>query len=166
MKDHLTSLISAATVSLLTPFLTILPGARGRDFPISEADLDLVARTIWGEARGEGPAGWIAVAHVIRRRAENPRWWGRTVSEVVLAPAQFSVWSDPEIAERLRRVPQDDSYLMAVRAAAYGVFRGVFADPTNGADHYHSTSIAPPLWARDRKPCAHIGRHVFYRIEV
>ena len=41
--------------------------------------LDTLARTLWGEARGEGRAGMQAVANVIRNRAARPGWWGRSV---------------------------------------------------------------------------------------
>lgn len=35
-----------------------------------ERDIDVLARTIWGEARGEGLAGQIAVGWCIRNRVE------------------------------------------------------------------------------------------------
>ena len=46
---------------------------------VSEGDRDILARTLWGEARGEGLAGQIAVACTIRNRVEDGRaksWWG------------------------------------------------------------------------------------------
>ena len=44
--------------------------------------LDLLARTVWGEARGECFRGKLAVAWVARNRAEHPRWWGDRKSVV------------------------------------------------------------------------------------
>lgn len=35
-----------------------------------ESDIDVLARTIWGEARGEGLGGQIAVGWCIRNRVE------------------------------------------------------------------------------------------------
>lgn len=45
----------------------------------TEKDRDILARTLWGEARGEGLAGQIAVAWTIRNRVNEGRaksWWG------------------------------------------------------------------------------------------
>ncbi len=38
---------------------------------VSDADLDIMALTVWAEARGEGPDGMAAVAWAIRQRFEN-----------------------------------------------------------------------------------------------
>lgn len=46
---------------------------------VSEKDRDILARTLYGESRGEGLAGQIAVAWTIRNRVEDGRvksWWG------------------------------------------------------------------------------------------
>ena len=50
---------------------------------MSEKDIDVLARTIWAEARGEGVAGQVAVGRCIRNRVEadlgkdgKPDWWG------------------------------------------------------------------------------------------
>ena len=49
---------------------------------MSEKDIDVLARTIWAEARGEGVAGQVAVGRCIRNRVEadlgrdgKPDWW-------------------------------------------------------------------------------------------
>ena len=47
-------------------------------------EIDLLARTIWGEARGEGQTGMQAVANVIMNRVKKGGWWGATVQDVVL----------------------------------------------------------------------------------
>ena len=39
-------------------------------------EIDTLARTIWGEARGEGSAGMQAVANVVMNRAAIGGWWG------------------------------------------------------------------------------------------
>jgi spore germination cell wall hydrolase CwlJ-like protein len=47
--------------------------------PITEKDRDILARTLWGEARGEGTAGQIAVAWTIHNRVFDGKtnsWWG------------------------------------------------------------------------------------------
>jgi len=52
-------------------------------------DIDVLARTLWGEARGEGPAGQVAVAWTIRNRVNDGRaksWWGEGYTGVCKAP--------------------------------------------------------------------------------
>ncbi|MBC8157732.1 MAG: cell wall hydrolase, partial [Alphaproteobacteria bacterium] len=72
-------------------------------------ELDIMARTVWGEARGEDEIGKIAVAHVIKNRAKHPKWWGKTIMEVCLKPWQFSCWNkkDPN-REKMDAVTTND----------------------------------------------------------
>src|SRR5688500_4029200 len=67
--------------------------------PVDKTDLDTLARTLWGEARGEGRNGMQAVANVIMNRYKlarsnsgYARQWGRTVAEVCRKKYQFSCW--------------------------------------------------------------------------
>ncbi|MES2252810.1 MAG: cell wall hydrolase, partial [Pseudomonadota bacterium] len=68
-------------------------------------DIDILARTIYGEARGEygrvdgGLAALIAVGNVIVNRTQQQTWFGRTVRDVCLKPYQFSCWNrnDPNL---------------------------------------------------------------------
>ena len=59
----------------------------------TEQDIDVLARTIYLEARGETHEGRIAVAHVIKERTEAKGRWKDTVLEVCLQPWQFSCWN-------------------------------------------------------------------------
>jgi N-acetylmuramoyl-L-alanine amidase len=47
---------------------------------------------------------------------------------------------------------------MANRAVA-----GLLSDPVHGATHYHAAGISP-FWAKNEKPVAVIGRHIFYKL--
>ena len=128
--------------------------------------LDTVARTLWGEARGEGLAGMIAVANVIANRVANPGWWGKTWVEVCRKKWQFSCWlpSDPTHGPMLRADRRNPAFRVAM-GVAQRVINGVLSDTTAGADHYYNPKSVPePKWARGRKPVAVIGAHVFYRI--
>lgn len=124
--------------------------------------LDTLARTIWGEARGEGRAGMQAVACVIRNRAARPGWWGRSIAEVCLKPAQFSCWlADDPNRRKLDAVSEDDAAFTVARELAAAALAGILADYTFGATHYHTVDTAP-VWARGHIPCVVIGRHAFY----
>ena len=127
------------------------------------SERDIVARTVWGEARGEGPAGWAAVAWVIRNRAARPGWWGRDLRSVCLCPRQFSCWN-VEDANRaqMTALPDEDPTLSAIRTTVAGVLTGTIPDPSSGATHYHSRAVAP-VWAARLAATATIGGHEFYK---
>ena len=57
----------------------------------TDGDVDLLAKTIWHEARGEGINGWIGVGEVIANRIASPAFaYARDVSTTVYAPGQFT----------------------------------------------------------------------------
>src|SRR3546814_13540556 len=77
------------------------------------AAIDVLARTVWGEARGESVRGMEAVASVVVNRvrraiARGGYWWGNDVVGVCLRPCQFSCWADgdPNRPEK-RRVGEE-----------------------------------------------------------
>ena len=140
-------------------------------------DVLAMARTLWGECRGEPRDGQIAVAWVIRNRAENPGWWSRersdgipddTIEAVCLDPHQFSCWWDRQ-AERVRS--RSILQLGTLYELAEAVLNDQIPDPTNGADHYHTilrpegVKTWPPVWAQ-KKAGVRIGSHLFYRIAL
>lgn len=133
-------------------------------------EIDVLARTLWGEARGEGEAGMIAVAHVILNRVKVAQlkgryWWGNTVIQVCQKPNQFSCWnrSDPNFG-KLQKVDENDrAFLKALWIARDVLDKNGTDDPTEGATHYHAANITP-YWAKKEKPCAVIGRHMFYKL--
>ena len=135
---------------------------------ISAKDVDVLARTIYGEARGEDRVGQICVGWVVRNRAELG-YRGNSLSECALKRWQFSCWNadDPNY-QKLNQVDlSDEVYRECMRNALQVIAGGI--DPTNGATHYHTISKPkaavswPPNWAEGHQPCATIGRHVFYK---
>lgn len=139
-----------------------VPSAGG---PVDE--VDILARTLWGEARGEGAAGMEAVAAVVMNRVALARirgrmWWGDSVAEVCRKPWQFSCWNerDPNRAKLLAVSSTDPVFALALRIARRAAAGGL-ADPTRGATHYHARGIMPG-WAAGQVPVAEIGRHLFY----
>lgn len=136
---------------------------------LTDRDLDVLARTIYGEARGEPPIGQRAIAHVILNRTLRPGRFGFGVIGVCLKRAQFSCWNDEDpnrltIMSVQYTAPQ---FLRCVAAAA-GALAGE-NDPTNGADHYHTVQAPanignwPPSWATQMTRTITLGSHVFYR---
>ncbi len=132
-------------------------------------EVDVLARTIWGEARGEGEQGMKAVAAVILNRAEIARdkgryWWGNNIIQICQKPYQFSCWnrSDPNF-KKLLNVDTKDLYFATAQKISRRAVIGVLDDITKGATHYHAAGMTP-FWVKGEKPCAVIGRHIFYRI--
>jgi len=129
-----------------------------------DQDLTVMAKTLYGEARGEGQAGLEAVAWVILNRSKRRN---KSVSDICLAPKQFSCWneSDPNAKKleslRIENDPENPAYLRCIATAA-GVLAGDIQDRTSGSDHYHTSDISPS-WARDMDLRGIIGHHKFYR---
>jgi hypothetical protein len=132
--------------------------------------IDVLARTMWGEARGEREGGMAAVAHVVLNRRDAGRWWGSTVEAVCHKPFQFSCWNegDANRGKLLTVNVGNAEFALAMRTAkallAMLPTDRARADTTNGATHYHVRGLTPlPNWARGKQPCQQLGRHVFYR---
>lgn len=132
-------------------------------------DMDVLARTIFGEARGELYGGKVAVANVVMNRVaadlwfdRKPDWWGEGVAGVCLAPSQFSCWNegDPNRTRVQDAGVEDPSFGECMTVAARAL-AGTLPDVTLGATHYH-TSDVQPSWARGHVPVIRVGRHVFY----
>lgn len=137
-------------------------------------DLETLARTIYGEARGETDTGMIAVGCVAVNRARIALAWvakhGRphplfgdgSVRSACLAPWQFSSWNenDPNRAKLLAVSLDDPLMARCVQAARAAID---LPDITHGSTHYYATSMAePPTWALNHTAAAHIGHHLFF----
>lgn len=138
---------------------------------LSARDIEIAARTVYGEARGEIEKGKIAVAWVIRNRAEHPGWWSRdpndditddTIEAVCRDPRQFSCWNkDDPNREKILAVNLDSDVFRQCLALTAAVLANLVPDPTGGATHYHVDGVEP-AWARGRDPDVTIGNHHFY----
>lgn len=149
---------AVASVAAATP-----PAAGG---PVDDA-VDTLARTLWGEARGEPVRGIEAVAAVVVNRVrlaerQGGHWWGGNIVAVCRKPYQFSCWNpgDPNRAKLMAVTAADPVFATCLRVARRAV-AGLLPDPTGGATHYHRVGLSPS-WAVGHSPCAEIGRHLFY----
>jgi hypothetical protein len=140
-------LLEAEAASLIEAPPTTLRGA---------GDLACLAVSIYHEARDQPRLGQQAVASVILRRVEVPRW-GDTICEVV-QPVQFSFLSpDRSFPPLLERAAWRNALKVAVEALVEGPVR-VVAE----ADHYHASYVDPD-WRREMLKIERIGAHIFYR---
>jgi spore germination cell wall hydrolase CwlJ-like protein len=129
--------------------------------------LALMAVCIWREARNQSRDGKIAVAWVIRNRAEHPTWWGGPdIASVVTKPKQFSCFNadDPQVA--LWPSINDGGFRECMEIAD-AVLAGGTQDPTSGADHYYAKWMdakgVTPAWAASYTHVKDIGDHRFFR---
>jgi len=137
---------------------------------MTDHDLDILTRTLYGEARGEyaqaGPAALIAVANVIINRLNREGRYGKTLTEICLKPKQFSCWNQNDPNRSL--ITQDDldrdPLFKACRMVGYKVAKGFWPDLTRNSDHYHATSCKPS-WARISKIKLRLANHVFYKLD-
>ncbi len=134
-----------------------------------ETAIDILARTLWGEARNQPVRGIEAVAAVVLNRValateRGGWWWGDGVVAVCRHPRAFPCWSPggPELPKLLAVKAGDPVFDTCLRVARRAV-AGVLPDATHGATHYHPAS-AHPIWAAGELPTAEIGTTLFYRI--
>lgn len=126
-------------------------------------DEDKAIRTTIGEAAGEGPTGWKAVAGVIANRAKGS---GKSLTDVVLAKNQFEPWGSRR-AELEGYDPNGEKY-RRVAAEVLPVLRGQEVDPTGGATHFYAPKAQAALGRRapswDDGTGADIGNHRFFKL--
>ena len=138
----------------------------------TDNDETLLARMIFGEARGESYTEKVAVGFTAVNRAnDGKRWNGETVRESILAPYQYSCFnSNDENRDKLMD-PQiyDASAFYNCLDVARDILSGNVEDPTNGATHYFNPELASPSWASKIERIGKIeteqglSRHEFYR---
>ena len=102
------------------------------------ADLELLARVISAEARGEPYSGQVAVGAVILNRVEHPAF-PSTIAGVVYQPGAFTCMVDGQFDE-----PVAESSVRAARDAING------ADPSGGAIYYFNPDTATSAWIWSR----------------
>lgn len=128
------------------------------------SELDIAARTVWGEARGESHHDQLAVAHVIHNRWKKEDGQFRrddTLATTCLRHVQYSAWNkgDPNF-QQLYAVQYDSKSLRLCMMAVLEVLNGG-RDFTAGALHYHTHAVSPP-WAGGHEPCYETSAHKFY----
>ena len=113
------------------------------------SDLNLLARVVYGEARGEPYAGQVAVAAVVLNRVKSSSF-PNTISGVVYQSGAFTAVSDGQINLN----PNTTAY-NAARDALNGW------DPSGGAIYYFNPSTATNAWIWSRPHIVTIGKHRF-----
>ena len=111
--------------------------------------VNLLARVISAEARGEPYSGQVAVGAVILNRVEHPSF-PNTIAGVVYQPGAFTCMVDGQFNE-----PVAQSAVQAAREALAG------SDPSGGAIYYFNPDTATSAWIWSRPLVKTIGKHRF-----
>lgn len=112
-------------------------------------DVQLLARVINGEARGEPYVGQVAVGAVVLNRV-NSSSFPNTIAGVIYQNGAFTAVTDGQI-----NVAVEQSCYNAARDALNGW------DPTGGAIYYYNPATATSSWIWSRPVITQIGKHVF-----
>lgn len=118
-----------------------------------EYTIELMARCVNGEARGEPYIGQVAVAAVILNRTRHPSF-PDTIAGVIYQPGAFTAVDDGQI-----NVPisHDTTVYKACQDAMNGW------DPTYGSIYYFNPNTATNKWIWSREIVVTLGRHHFAR---
>jgi N-acetylmuramoyl-L-alanine amidase len=115
----------------------------------SSSDVDLLAKIISAESRGEPYQGQVAVGAVILNRIEHPSF-PNTLAGVIYQPGAFSCLYDGGV-----NAPVADSAYRAARDAING------NDPSGGAVYYYNPAKSTNKWIFSRPVITVIGNHRF-----
>lgn len=112
-------------------------------------EINLLAKVISAEARGESYEGQVAVGAVILNRVAHPSF-PDTLSGVIYQKGAFSCVNDSNWYQ-----PVAESAKRAARDAINGW------DPTGGAIYYYNPAKTSNAWMRSRTVVKIIGNHYF-----
>ena len=115
------------------------------------SDIQLMARAINGEARGEPYEGQVAVGAVILNRVKDSRF-PNSISGVIYQSGAFTAVADGQI-----NAPIDEG--STVYKAAQDAMHGW--DPTGGCVYYFNPDTATNSWIWSRPHVKTIGKHRF-----
>jgi len=115
----------------------------------SSSNLNLLARLVYGEARGEPYTGQVAVAAVVLNRVKSSSF-PNTISGVIYQSGAFDVVKDGQI-----NLTPNSTAIKAAQDALNGW------DPSYGAIYYFNPATATNKWIWSRPHTVTIGNHRF-----
>ena len=140
------------TISILIAIALIIFSYSKKEFAQGggqTSDIQLLARAINGEARGEGYEGQVAVGAVILNRVKHPSF-PNTIAGVIYEPGAFSCLKDGQVNE-----PVSESSKRAANDAINGW------DPSGGAIYYYNPAKTSNKFMWSRPVITVIGSHKF-----
>ena len=117
----------------------------------STSDIQLLARAINGEARGESYEGQVAVGAVILNRVKSSQF-PNTIAGVIYQSGAFTAVADGQINQP---IAENSTVYKAAQDAMNGW------DPTGGCIYYFNPNTATNKWIWSRPVVKTIGKHRF-----
>lgn len=160
MGDYLKNILKVIFLFLvlfITVFGIMLLNDNNNDYNISYAassntsDIQLMARAINGEARGEPYEGQVAVGAVILNRVKSSQF-PNTIAGVIYQSGAFTAVSDGQIN---KPIAERSTVYKAAQDAKNGW------DPTGGCIYYFNPATATNKWIWSRPLVKTIGKHRF-----
>ena len=153
MKKILYTILFISLISIIAyfSFLAFSQENKAASNKGGTSDVQLLARAINGEARGEPYEGQVAVGAVILNRVAHCSF-PNTIAGVIYQSGAFTAVADGQI-----NVPIDES--SSVVKAAQDALNGW--DPTGGAIYYFNPDTATNKWIWSRPLVKTIGKHRF-----
>ena len=137
--------------------------------PMIDWHVNVLARTLYGMARGEEDLTRDAFAALVMNRCagalthDTNKRWGLTIADVCLKPGVFECW-DPDSPNRsaaILAVPGDLAF-MECFLVAFSTAHGFYVDHIGGADSYKLTVETANLF-EPSEFCETVGQYDFYR---
>lgn len=125
--------------------------ASGKPIGYKNSDVNLLARLVNAEARGEPYRGQVAVAAVVLNRIKSPEF-PNTIPDIIYQPAAFSSVADGQI-----NLAPSSSAIRAAQEAMSG------ADPAYGALFFFNPAKTSNKYIWSRPQITKIGNHIFAR---
>ena len=141
--------VGAQTAAAMGLSLTGTVAASSSAASSYQSDVELLARLIHGEARGEPYVGMVAVGAVVLNRVKSSRF-PNTLAGVIYQAGAFDAVSDGQI-----NLPPNEQSRRAARDALNGW------DPTGGCLYYYNPATATSSWIWSREVRLTIGDHSF-----
>ena len=139
---------------------------------LTQAEKEILAYTLLGEAGGEGRAGMAAVMNVIKNRAESGRYSDNPAAVALQKNGrgirQFSTWNTKENGgnQPISRYKKSSKEFKEALDVVEKVMAGQIPDETGGATHFVTKALFDadkPGWWDSEAPQGEkqIGNHVF-----
>jgi len=118
---------------------------------LSSRDIELLARLVYAEGRGEPYEGQVAIAAVVLNRLKSPHF-PDTVRDVIFEPNAFTPARDGKLPARTNAT---------ARRAVWDAIRG--KDPSKGSLYFFNPETSTSDWIFSRPRQVRIANHVFAR---
>jgi N-acetylmuramoyl-L-alanine amidase len=120
-----------------------------KQYTLNIEEMDILAKVIYSESRGEPYKGQVAVGAVVMNRIQSSQF-PNNIKDVVFQKGAFTAVSDGQYW----LTPNQTAYLAALDAV-----RGW--DPTNNSIYYFNPDTATSAWIWSRPQNLKIGKHIF-----